>query len=65
MADNAHPLVLKGQYLQIFEDNNRAYKNAMRNSINTEETNESNINAQYAKALKHMRGAAADEKNAS
>jgi hypothetical protein len=37
----------------------------MRNSINTEETNESNINAQYARAVKHMRGAAADEKNAS
>jgi hypothetical protein len=37
----------------------------MRNSINTEETNESNINAQYARAVKLMKGAAADEKNAS
>jgi len=29
----------------------------MRNSINTEETNESNINAQYARVVKQMRGA--------
>jgi trimethylamine:corrinoid methyltransferase-like protein len=36
----------------------------MRNSINTEETNESNINEQYARALKQMRGAA-DAKDSS